>query len=459
MADGRVAAIGTRAAVRRRVPDAAVMDCAGDVVLPGLIDAHLHLTALAAHHAQLDCAASPDLPALLAAIAAHARTLPLDAWVRGDGLDEGILGRLPTAAELDAAASGRPVRLRHRSRHASVLGRAGLARVAACGAVPRRALAAAGLVAGREEAITRVLGPLPPAAFADGMARAARELLACGITTVADATPRRRADLAPLRAAMARGDLPLRVVAMRAPGTPAWPADGRLLPGPVKLMVHEDGTRLRPAPAVLARRIAAAAARGDAVAVHCLGAGTLAAALAAFAAVPRRRSGPPHRLEHVAECPPPLVAHIARLRLAVVTNPAFVALRGDAYLAETPAAAHAWLYRARSLVAAGVLVAGASDAPIAPPRPWPGMAAARARRTRAGHRLGVGERLGARAALALWTDAAARVLDLPLLGRLRPGAPADLIVVDRDPLRSSPEALAATRVRLTMAAGVPAWRA
>ncbi len=445
---------------RARLPGAAVIDCGGGVVLPGLIDAHLHLAAMAARRAQLDCTASADVPALVAAVASRARTLPRGAWVRGDGLDEDVLGRLPTAAELETAAPGRPVRLRHRSRHASVLSTSGLARLARSGAIPRRAFDAGGLVAGREEAITRVLGPIEQEAFATGMAAAARELLAHGITTVADATPRRRRDLAPLRAAMARGELPLRVVAMRAPGTRAWSTDGRLLPGPVKLMVHEEGARLRPTAAVLARRIAALAAAGDAVAVHCLGSATLAAALAAFAALPSRHRGRGrHRLEHLAECPPPLVGRVARLGLAVVTNPAFVWLRGDAYLAETPAPACGWLYRARSLVAAGVLVAGASDAPIAPPNPWLGMAAARTRRTRSGRLLGAGERLPARAALALWTTDAARVLHLPALARLQPGVPADLIVVDRDPLRVAPEALAGTRVRLTMVDGQVVWRA
>jgi predicted amidohydrolase YtcJ len=71
----------------------------------------------------------------------------------------------------------------------------------------------------------------------------------------------------------------------------------------------------------------------------------------------------------------------------VVTNPAFVYWRGDVYRRETDGAARAWLYRARSLVAAGVPVAAASDAPVVAPDPWLGMAAARTRRTRDGRTL------------------------------------------------------------------------
>src|SRR5438093_156769 len=123
----------------------------------------------------------------------------------------------------------------------------------------------------------------------------------------------------------------------------------------------------------------------------CSGA-RLAAALGAFAALPSRlRAGRRHRLEHVAECPPPLVARIAALGLVVVTNPAFVHWRGDAYLGETAAPARAWLYRARTLLRAGIPLAGASDAPVVPASPWVGIAAARARRTAAGAALGAAD--------------------------------------------------------------------
>jgi predicted amidohydrolase YtcJ len=228
----------------------------------------------------------------------------------------------------------------------------------------------------------------------------------------------------------------------------------------VKIMVDETGGGLRPDAATLARRIVAAAARGDRVAVHCVGAATLVAVLAAFARLPpSRRPRGRHRLEHVAECPPPLVARIAALGLTVVTNPAFVHWRGDAYLGETHGPARAWLYRARSLAAAGVPLAGASDAPVVPPSPWIGIAAARSRRTARGERLAPGERLGAEAALRLFTTGAAAALGNRRLGRLVVGGPADLVVVEPDPLRAPPDEVAEARVRLALVAGERVWPA
>ena len=460
---GRVLALGSRSALRG-LADARTerVDCRGATVLPGLIDPHLHLFALAARQAHLDCAAPhiETVDDLLAAVAREARALPRGAWVRGERLDEARLGRLPTAAELDAAGDGRLVRLRHRSRHASVLSAAALARLdTRAGARPAR-LVPSGLVVGREERLRRLVGPLPEAVLADGFATAGRELGALGVTAVEDATPRGVRALQPLRAAVEGGRFPLRVHAMRALGTGAWAAVGRVHPGAVKLMVEEEPAGLRPRPRALAHRIAAAAAAGAQVAVHCVGAATLVAALAAFAVLPRRhRVGRRHRLEHVAECPPSLVASIVRLGLTVVTNPAFIYWRGDAYRRETAAPAQAWLYRARSLAAAGVPLAGASDAPVIPPSPWLAMAAARTRKTAGGALLGPGERLGALAALRLFTTGAAFALGDDRLGRLVPGGPADLVLVEPDPLRAPPDEVRSTHVRLVLVEGERVWPA
>jgi predicted amidohydrolase YtcJ len=153
------------------------------------------------------------------------------------------------------------------------------------------------------------------------------------------------------------------------------------------------------------------------------------------------------------------VGRIARLGLTVVTNPAFIHWRGDAYRAETAGVARQWLYRAGSLASAGVRLAGASDAPVVSPSPWVGIAAARSRRTRAGHVLGSRERLGPWAALALFTSGAAAALSAPRLGRLVPGAAADLIVVEPDPLRAPPDEILDARVRCTVIGGRVAWHA
>ena len=455
VAGARIVAIGDRrSAARVAGPRAERIDCRGGTVLPGIIDPHLHLFGLATRDAHLDCADATTVDGLLEAVGVRAMDLAPGEWVRGEGLDDVAIGRLPTAAELERAAPRNPVRLRHRSRHASVLSASALARLAI------RDGAHDGLVAGREDAVGAVVGPLPPAELARGLARASTELAARGVTTVADATPRRPAALIPLRRAIDAAAFAQRVFAMRPWNSRAWRGRGRLQPGPVKIMVEETPTGLAPDAAELARRIRVAALAGAQVAVHCVGAATLVAALDAFAGLPvGARRARRHRLEHLGECPPPFVGRIAALDLMVVTNPAFVYWRGDVYRSETAGAARAWLYRARSLVEARVTLAAASDAPVVPPDPWLTVAAARSRRTRGGHVLAGRERLDAAHALALVTTHAGHARRADRLGRLTVGAPADVIVVTPDPLRAPAAAVRETAVQLTMIDGRIVWRA
>src|SRR6185312_8748065 len=139
-------------------------------------------------------------------------------------------------------------------------------------------------------------------------------------------------------------------------------------------------------------RIAGARRQRRTVAVHCVTAGELALTLAAFEAAGVR---PGDRIEHGGVIPAAAIGQLRALGLTVVTQSAFVAERGDRYLAEVDAAEQPDLYRCASLRSAGVPVAGSSDAPYAAPDPWAGMAAAVSRRTLGGAVLNAGERIGA----------------------------------------------------------------
>ena len=138
------------------------------------------------------------------------------------------------------------------------------------------------------------------------------------------------------------------------------------------------------------------------------------------------------------------------LGLTVVTQPAFVAERGDRYLAEVDPPEQADLYRCASLKAAGVSVAGSSDAPYASPDPWAGMAAAMARQTTGGATLGGAERIGAAEALAMYLGAADAAGGPPRL--IEVGAPADLCLL-KTPLADALATPAPELVRATLIAG------
>lgn len=89
---------------------------------------------------------------------------------------------------------------------------------------------------------------------------------------------------------------------------------------------------------------------------------------------------PDDRIEHAALIPPELVPDLARLGVRVVTQPGFLAGRGDDFLRDVPPADRPDLYRCATLLQAGIPVALSSDAPFGPLDPWSVIAAAASRR-------------------------------------------------------------------------------
>jgi predicted amidohydrolase YtcJ len=115
--------------------------------------------------------------------------------------------------------------------------------------------------------------------------------------------------------------------------------------------------------------------------------------------------------------------------------------------------AYAW----RSLLKAGAVLAGGSDAPIEPLGPLAGVYAAVTRQDAAGNPAGGfrrEERLTVREALDLYTRGAAyAAFEEGERGSLRPGALADLVVLSADPLRAAPKELLEITVDYTILDG------
>jgi predicted amidohydrolase YtcJ len=221
--------------------------------------------------------------------------------------------------------------------------------------------------------------------------------------------------------------------------------------GPVKVLVREGATE----PSEVAAVVAAARRAGHAVALHAVTEAELVVALAALrGARPAGISGP-DRIEHAALVPDDLVADIRAARVTVVGNPGFLRERGDVYAREHPKDQHAWLYRVASLRRAGIAYAAGSDAPVGAPVPAHLFDSLVGRLTESGAVLGPSEALRPVAALTALTAFPARAGGWRDLGVLRPGAFADIAVVDRGFLTPS---RASYQARLTIAGGRLVWR-
>lgn len=431
-----------------------VIEAHGAALLPGLHDHHLHLLALAAARRSVSC--GPPAVTDAGALARALRAAPGDGWVRGVGYHEAVAGELDRH-RLDALAPARPVRVQHASGKAWFLNSAGI-RALNLGAGPQPEgveLGADGEPTGRFFRVDDWLRTRLARTDAPDLAVVSSELAGFGITGITDATPGNDAAAAALFAdAVRNGVLHQRVRLMGSEALGAVAADTRVSVGELKILLDED--RL-PDLDNLVTRVRASHGLGRGVAFHCVSRIELVYALHVLEAA--RTVGceddagaalPRDRIEHASVTPPELLPQLRALGLAVVTQPALVAERGDRYLAEAEPDELPHLYRLRSFLRAGIPLALSSDAPYGGPDPWAAMRAAVSRRTRSGALVDADEALTPEEALAGFLG----TLDRPggPIRTVSPGAPADLCLLDR-PWRVARERLHAECVRLTVAAG------
>jgi predicted amidohydrolase YtcJ len=368
-----------------------VFDSAGGTVLPGLHDHHVHLHSAVA--AETSVLVGPPEVRDRAALAQVLATSVVgdDGWIRAIGYHDSVAGPLDRAA-LDALVPTVPLRVQHRSGVLWILNSAGLARVGLAGHSDGRLRSAdprwSGALNRRE---TRL---------ADLSSRLSRY----GVTGITDATADLDiGDIVRLRELHRRGELSQRVHCL-APG---------------KRILHDDGLDLDE----LADWVAERHRCGGAVAVHCL---TAAQLLVTIAALRQAGTHPRDRIEHAAVAPSDCLADLAELAVTVVTQPNFVAERGDQYLDEIPAAEHEQLWRLASLLRADVPVALSTDMPFGDGDPWAAMRAAVYRTTPSGVVLNADECISALRALTMFFG----FPDQPARARaVEPGEPADLCVL------------------------------
>lgn len=440
LADVRIAAgrISTMGALEP-LDDEVVIEAAGGALLPGLHDHHIHLAALAAKQVSVACG-PPDVVDETAL--ATALQQPGDGWLRGISYHESVAGMLD-AKTLDRMVPNRPVRIQHRSGRMWFLNSLALDALLEKSVPPPGFECDGGGFTGRlfdEDAWLRdTLASTPPCFGA-----VSAQLAAMGVTGLTDMSPSNDGVMAQhfkaeqkarrlLQSCVLAGRLELAKAAF----------DATLHLGHAKLHLHEAAL---PDLDSTIEFIGAAHDQGRSIAVHCTTETELVFALAAIDAAGVMRGD---RIEHAGIAPDHLVDEIRRMGLWVVSQPHFIAERGDQYAQDVEARDVPLLYRLRTFVEAGVPLAAGSDAPFGSPDPWAAMAAAVSRATRSGLLIGEAEALTPEQALSLFLS------DPPDITRQRSievGAVADFCLLDQ-PWEVARERLSADNVRMTIAGG------
>lgn len=116
---GRIVAVGSNSDVGNiALPNLERIDMHGAFVLPGLIDAHLHLEWTGYDLQRVRTYDLTHIDDAVALVRAQAAKTPAGKWIRGRGWNQADWGgELPTAAHLDTATTAHPVFLNSRSGH------------------------------------------------------------------------------------------------------------------------------------------------------------------------------------------------------------------------------------------------------------------------------------------------------------------------------------------------------
>jgi hypothetical protein len=492
---GEIAAVGGDELLRE-FEQGHQMDLGGRIVLPGLIDAHLHLKYYALSLQEVDCE-TESLATCLQRVRERADAAPRDEWILGHGWNHNSWGQWPSRRELDAAAPDNPVYLSAKSLHAAWANSAAL-RLAGIdagtsdpkdGQIQRDAEGGpTGILLESAALLVQQLIPEPDlAGLSDAIELAQSNLWKLGLTGVHDFD--RRDCFMALQHLQSEGRLKLRVTKnipvelldqardlglrtgfgndwLRIGSVKAF-MDGALGPRTAAMfqaydgepgnkgMLNLDGEQLFE----LGRR---AAEVGLGMAVHAIGDRANHEVLDAYENLRSYESekGLPHlrhRIEHVQLLHPDDVQRLAHLDVVASMQPLHAT--SDMLMADTYWGGRTSLaYALKTQLDLGAHVAFGSDAPVESPNPFWGIHAAVTRRRADGSPGPEGwhaeQRLSVQQAVEGFSSGAAYAAYAEQRqGRLTVGSLADLIVLETDPFMCEPAKLRNIQSSATMVGG------
>jgi len=468
------------------------VDLKGETVLPGMIDAHGHVTDLGFYALRLNVTGSASLAELQQRLRDYAAAHPDMKWIQGGGWNQELWPskKFPTAADLDAIVPDRPVVLERVDGHAIVANSAAMraAGMTAATPAPHGGEIHDGVFVDAARGLIDKAIPKPtPAELDQALAKAQEILLGFGVTGVGSMSTS-IPDWQAFRRAGEGGRLNVRLMAyiiqaqaaqanmrptawlyqdhLRAVGVKLF-ADGALgsrgawLKQPYADKPDSSGLQFHSDAEILTLADQAAAA-GFQIATHAIGDAANAQMISTYEQLHRKYPGDRRwRIEHFQIVDPADIARLAPAGIIASMQPTHQT--SDRLMAEARlgtkrlAGAYAW----QSVLKSGARLAFGTDFPVESPNPFPGLSAAISRQDMKGQPPGgwiPSERLTLGEAIRAYTRGAAYAgFAEDKIGALEPGKWADFIIVDRDPTKIDPQSLGRTQVLETWVAGKKVW--
>jgi predicted amidohydrolase YtcJ len=469
-----------------------IVDGGGRTLLPGLIDAHGHVTELGFAALQLDLVGASSLADLQQRLRSYAAAHPDARWIIGRGWNQELWPdkRFPTAADLDAVVPDRPVVLERVDGHALVANSAAMkaAGVTAATPAPPGGRIENGLfVDNAKDLVTKAIPAATQAELDQALAKAQDILLSYGVTGVGSMSTtldawkamRRAGDaghlnvrlmvyadgLDPLKAVphptpWLYGDR-LRMVGVKFYADGALGSRGAWLKQPYADKPDTRGLQFHSDAEILSLTDTAAAA-GFQIATHAIGDAANAQIISVYEKLSQKYGKDRRwRIEHFQIVDPVDIPRIAPAGIIASMQPTHQT--SDRLMAEKRLGpnrlkgAYSW----QTVLSTGAKLAFGTDFPVESPNPFPGLSAAISRQDMNGQPPGgwiPSERLTFEQALQAYTRGAAYAgFAEDRIGALEPGKWADFVLVDRDPTRVDPQQLARTEVLQTWIAGKKVW--
>ncbi|MFD1786383.1 amidohydrolase [Sphingomonas floccifaciens] len=476
-------------------------DMRGRIAIPGMIDAHGHVMDLGFRAMELDLFPTTSLQQAQSRIAAFAAANQTRPWILGGGWNQEVwnLGRFPTAAEIDAIVTDRPVWMQRADGHA---GWANSAAMRAAGITAKTVSPAGGRIeklpngqpsgvfvdAAMDLIVSKIPKPIPRdrnTAFL----KAQEALLSAGITATADMgttvddwlTYRRMGDQGLLRVRImsyAAGVDTALAVAGQGP-TP-WLYADRLRMGGIKLYAdgalgsrgawlkqpYGDSPKNSGLGFLKDDQLLNLMSRGSMdnfqIAVHAIGDRANQQVLDAIDEMAVTYKGDRRwRIEHAQIVDPVDLPRFGKNGVIASMQPVHESSDWRMAEARLGAARLGGAYAWNSMLKAGSRLAFGSDYPVENPNPFVNLAVAITRQDANGQPIQgwrPEERVTLSQAWQAFTQGAAYAgFAEEKFGTLAVGQRADFLIVDRDPTEAGPTALRQTQVLETWVGGEKMW--
>jgi len=495
ISQGKFIRVGTDEAVKELVgKETQVIDLQGKTVVPGFIDAHLHvLSSGIGHVLKVDCDLK-SIPAVLDALRTRAANTKQGEWVQGFKYDDTKTSesRFLTLADLDTVSGDHPICVSHRAGHILFVNSMALEMAGISDDTPDppggkfdrepETGRLTGIVLERAASVFRPL--LPEVTREDrreGLRRICRMFNAAGLTSVHDAIVS-DIQLETYQEGLARGELTLRVYALmwhthfhairdagirrgfgndllKIGGIKAI-ADGAIAGRTAWLKTPYEGSEDDCGIAVMSEEEVESLSEevhraGFQMCIHANGDAAIEMVLTAYEKAVQKypRKDARHRIEHCTVVDDSILERMKKLECIATPFCTYVYYHGEKmkYYREERLKR---MFAQRSFIDHGIVSTGSTDYIPGPFEPLMGIQSCVTRRDSEGKVWGENQRISVEEALRLYTQNGAYAsFEEAIKGSITPGKLADIVILGEDLTTVDPNTIKDIPVEKTMVGG------